>query len=394
MPDQPLVSCIMPTHDRPQFVPFAIEYFQRQDYAAKELIVLDDGDIPVVHLIPPDPQIRYVRMSGRHTLGAKRNIGCEMAQGDIIAHWDDDDWMAAWRLPYQQQMLLTEDADICGLSTLLFFNPESGTTWQYRYPPGGRTWLAGGTFCYRKDLWLRNRFREVNIGEDNGFVMNPTTNKVVALPDDRFYVAMIHRQNTSPKHCTGARWQPWTGDLRAIMGEDLARYQPGAQLRTKPFAEEVGVTGGSPMKLNLGCCDNLLDGYINVDRVPGPGVTVADLQQPWPWPDNSVAHIRAHDVIEHLADKIFTMNEIWRVLQPGGQVEIIVPTTEGTGAWQDPTHVSFWNRRSFLYYEAGNPYRERFAQHYGIKARFRTVSEHTSPSVDGPKLTIVLQAVK
>jgi hypothetical protein len=88
------------------------------------------------------------------------------------------------------------------------------------------------------------------------------------------------------------------------------------------------------------------------------------------------------------------MNELWRVLGPGGTAEIAVPTTDGPGAFQDPTHVSFWNRRSFLYYEDRNPYRERFARHYGITARFCVLNEHVDQSVDGPRLTIVLQAVK
>jgi ubiquinone/menaquinone biosynthesis C-methylase UbiE len=150
----------------------------------------------------------------------------------------------------------------------------------------------------------------------------------------------------------------------------------------------------SEVKLNLGCCDSLLDGYVNVDKMPGPGVEVVDLAERWPWPENSVDQVRAWDIIEHLADKIFTMNELWRVLKPGGIVEIAVPTTDGTGAFQDPTHASFWNRRSFLYYEAGNPYRERFAHYYGIRAKFRVRGERTEHSIDGPRLTIVLEALK
>ena len=88
------------------------------------------------------------------------------------------------------------------------------------------------------------------------------------------------------------------------------------------------------------------------------------------------------------------MNEMWRVLCPGGQAEIAVPTTDGPGAFQDPTHVTFWNRRSFLYYEAGNPYRERFASPYGIRAKFRIAGERIDQSLDGPRLTITLEAVK
>lgn len=148
------------------------------------------------------------------------------------------------------------------------------------------------------------------------------------------------------------------------------------------------------LRLNLGCSDRLLDGFVNVDIAPGPGVQVADLRMAWPWPDNAAELIYAFDIIEHLPDKIHVMNEIYRVLAPGGQAHIVVPTTDGPGAFQDPTHVSYWHRRSFLYFEDGNPYRERFAQAYGIVARFRVVEEGIGLSQDGPKLSIHLAAVK
>ncbi len=148
------------------------------------------------------------------------------------------------------------------------------------------------------------------------------------------------------------------------------------------------------MKLNLGAADRVLLGFVNADITPGPGITVVDLRGAWPWPDGSVAHAVAWDIIEHLPDKIHTMNELWRVLAPGGTAEITVPTTDGPGAFQDPTHTSFWNARSFLYYEAGNIYRERFAASYGIRAAFRTVNKKVELTMDGPKLSIELEAVK
>jgi Glycosyl transferase family 2/Methyltransferase domain len=147
------------------------------------------------------------------------------------------------------------------------------------------------------------------------------------------------------------------------------------------------------LKLNLGCSDRHLPGYVNVDVVM-PADFLVDLSRRWPWEDSSVDEIVAEDIIEHLQYKITTMNELWRVLKPGGRVRIAVPTTDGPGAFQDPTHVSFWNRRSFLYYEAGNIYRERFAKAYGIEAAFRVLSEHIDNTMDGPRLTIDLAAVK
>lgn len=131
--------------------------------------------------------------------------------------------------------------------------------------------------------------------------------------------------------------------------------------------------GQSGLKLNLGASDRRFDGFLSVDIVP-PADVLADLSKPWPWPDSSVEEILAYDVIEHLPDKRLTLNEIWRVLQPGGIARIQVPDcSEGDGADCDPTHVSRWNRSSFEYVEKGTFERERFrnSDYYGIKADFK-----------------------
>lgn len=383
---QPLVSCIMPTADRRRFVPQAIRNFLSQDYANKELIILDDGRDSVAALVPQSDHVSYVRSETKQNLGAKRNQCVQASRGELILHWDDDDWSAPHRIRYQVETLLQAGAEICGLRQMLFHHLSRGETWLYSYPAGERPWLLGGSLLYTREFWKRHPFPNLQVAEDTSFVWSEPILRVAVLPDYRFYVAMIHEANTSPKACSGSYWSRSSEDLRLVMGESLDCY-----LRTSCPES----SGGRPMKLNLGCCDAPVSGFVNVDIVAGPGVDqVADLKSPWPWADNSVEYIRAWDIIEHLPDKIMTMNEIYRVLAPGGSVEIAVPTTDGSGAFQDPTHVSFWNRRSFLYYEDGNPYRERFAKHYGIRARFRTVWERSDASVDGPRLTIILQAVK
>jgi hypothetical protein len=133
---EPLVSCIMPTADRRAFVPHAIRYFQRQDYAKRELIILDDGSDPVGDLITDDPRIRYLRMHERRTIGAKHNLGCELARGDIIVHWDDDDWFAEWRLSYQVSELLKHPTmTLSGLSRVLFYSPTIAPGSTFIRPP-------------------------------------------------------------------------------------------------------------------------------------------------------------------------------------------------------------------------------------------------------------------
>src|SRR5262245_2838278 len=67
------VSCIMPTANRRRFVPSAIRYFVTQDYADKELVILDDGEDAIADLVPYDARIRYIRETPPRLIAAKRN---------------------------------------------------------------------------------------------------------------------------------------------------------------------------------------------------------------------------------------------------------------------------------------------------------------------------------
>src|SRR3954466_9600463 len=111
-----LVSCIMPTRDRRRFVEQSVRYFLRQDYAPAELVVVDDGSDSVSDLCGNDPRIRYLQLDQRQTIGAKRNLGCECASGEVILHWDDDDWYSRRRISYQVGELLQRGAEVCGLA--------------------------------------------------------------------------------------------------------------------------------------------------------------------------------------------------------------------------------------------------------------------------------------
>lgn len=150
------------------------------------------------------------------------------------------------------------------------------------------------------------------------------------------------------------------------------------------------------LKLNLGCSDALVAGYENVDIVE-PADRIADLNEKWPWDDSSIDEIRAWDLIEHLRSPIHTMNEAWRVLKRGGKFDIWVPTTDGRGWAQDPTHVCNppFNRNSFFYYEHGNPHLTRFAPKNGVRCAYRIIFEDEKLYAGNvSKLRIVLEAVK
>jgi SAM-dependent methyltransferase len=96
-------------------------------------------------------------------------------------------------------------------------------------------------------------------------------------------------------------------------------------------------------------------GYLNLDPVHGEGDFRRRAQDGIPLPDGSVETARCSHLLEHIpagAERIAVMNEVWRVLQAGGEFEIIVPLFV-PGRWEaiaDPTHVSLWVRESFDYF--------------------------------------------
>ena len=205
------------------------------------------------------------------------------------------------------------------------------------------------------------------------------------------------------------------------------------------------------MRLHLGCSDVHKPGYLGVDVCePPPWATEENFLRedlsgldvhvfpgegflpdsfaawepaPWPWEDSSVDEIIAHDVFEHIdnmqfrgnAGMIWTFNESWRVLKPGGKLDLIVPCLPGSAPFVDPTHkVVYHADNAFYFTERWNHpqgERGRLGDAYDITALFRTVGGRSynpkagpeesewvpinyAPRTDRHKLFLVLEAVK
>ena len=196
-----VVSCVMPTRDRRAWVPLALRCWLEQDMPGqqRELVVIDDGPDPVADLLLHQPGVRYVYLEGQHSIGAKINLGCEMAVGDVIALWADDDWHAPRRLSYQMDALTAAGAAICGCDSMLAWDACDDEMWLYQFVPGRRTtaYVCGGTMMFRRPFWEERPFDHGGDGEDTRFVMGRTP--VLGTLDYEFYVATQHGRNTAPK---------------------------------------------------------------------------------------------------------------------------------------------------------------------------------------------------
>ena len=121
--------------------------------------------------------------------------------------------------------------------------------------------------------------------------------------------------------------------------------------------------------LNLGCGLDHVPGYVNIDnrRQVNPDL-FCDVTGGLPYPNSSVDYVRAYDFLEHIpsSEVVGVIEEIWRVLKPGGTFESFTPDAEhGQGAFQDPHHLSFWVENSWVYYSD-----KGMRDLYGIKANF------------------------
>jgi glycosyltransferase involved in cell wall biosynthesis len=220
----PLISCITPTYNRRRFLPAAVAQFLRQDWPSKELIVVDDGTDCVRDVVPDDPRIVYIRLDRRATIGRKRNIACDRARGEVVAHWDDDDWHATHRLRLQAQALLASHADVCGITKLLFCNPEEERAWEFAYH-GTAPWVGGSSMVYRRAAWAKTPFPDCDVGEDARFAASRPRSQVLVLTDGSFHVGRVHAANVTPKIAMAPAWRALPIEtIRDLLGGDWPSF--------------------------------------------------------------------------------------------------------------------------------------------------------------------------
>lgn len=109
-----------------------------------------------------------------------------------------------------------------------------------------------------------------------------------------------------------------------------------------------------PLKvLDLGCGNKKRPGAIGIDF---NSRTAADIIHnlnnfPYPLEDSSFDEIYLDNTLEHLDDVIRVMEEVHRILKPGGLVKVIVPYFRSLWACIDPTHKHFFTVESFAYFD-------------------------------------------
>lgn len=94
------------------------------------------------------------------------------------------------------------------------------------------------------------------------------------------------------------------------------------------------------LKLDLGCGKNPKEGFVGVDVRDFGQAIKTDLTKTWPWRDETVSEAHCSHFVEHLTapQRVHFVNELWRVLKPEGNCQLIVPHWASCRAYGDLTH--------------------------------------------------------
>jgi len=356
-------SIITPSHKYQSYFDELYLSITQQTYDNWEWIVYLNGEFKKDQLskeILNDKRVKiYTNYDGNTNIGYVKNKAFSLGTGDVLVEMDHDDILTPDCL--KELKIAFEENLECGFvysnnatyhmeDKFIPYNPVFG--WTYgEYDWNGKKLIAMNTFepsshslsyiWYSPDhvrAWRKNTYEEIgghnvklSICDDHELMIRTyLVTKFYHIPK----VLYIYRI---------------TGDNSFLERNDAI------QIKTKElhnqYAQQLAERDtdlNGLLKIDMGGGLFPRAGYTTIDQEDGN--IICDLNEGIPLPDNSVGVINVSHVLQKVQDKSKIISEIYRVLSDGGWAFIEVPSTDGRGAFQDPTHVSYWNQNSFEYY--------------------------------------------
>lgn len=355
-------SIITPTH-RPNFIGELYQSIKEQTHKDWEWILYLNGGIAASDLpdeIVSDKKVKiYIddvcELSSN--VGYQKNKAFHLGTGDVLVEVDHDDillpnCLAELEKAYKEDpevgFVYSDDAILA--DNMLPFNSAMGWTHK-EFEWKGKKLLAHDGFpvdggavsmiyyapdhvrSWKKEVYHYVGGHNVNLSilDDQDLMIRTYLVAKFKHIQKVLYIYRVHGDNT------------WLERNKAIQEGTWQMFNQWQQRLAERDADLRGLR-----KIDIGGGLYPKEGYESVDITNGD--ITADLNERWPFKDGEVGVINASHVIEHLKDKHHTMSELYRVLADGAWAFIEVPSTDGRGAWQDPTHVSYWNQNTFWYY--------------------------------------------
>lgn len=358
-------SIITPEHD-PENINYLLELYDSicaQTYDNWEWVIyLNNG--AAVNFIPEkivsNPKVSiHVQFYFNKNIGSIKHFAFKKGTGDILVEVDHDDLITPDCLEKLNEAFQNKEIGFVYSDSAILhmqnnftpYDPRYG--WTYRmFDWRGQSLYAMNSFeptsqamsyiwyapdhirAWRKSVYdeIGGHNRDLEVCDDHELVIRTyLASKMKRIPEP-LYIYRVTGNNT------------WLNRNQLIQDTTKELFKTYARSLAERDADLKGL-----LKVDIGGGLNPYPGYFTIDLRENSNI-VHDLNNGIPLQDNSVGVLNASHILEHLHDKTKIMSEIYRVLAHGGWAFIEIPSTDGRGAFQDPTHVSYWNENSFLYY--------------------------------------------
>jgi glycosyltransferase involved in cell wall biosynthesis len=198
----PFVSVCTPTFNRRPFIEMMFQCFRNQTYPKDrmEWIIVDDGTDKISDLIYASniPQIKYVALDKKVSLGEKRNIMHKHIKGSIVVYMDDDDYYPPERVQHAVSRLMEVPSALCAGSSEMYIYFKHINK-MYQSGPFSPTHATAATFAFRAELLKQTQFdNNAALAEEKAFLKNYTI-PFVQLDSLKTILVFSHDQNTFDK---------------------------------------------------------------------------------------------------------------------------------------------------------------------------------------------------
>jgi glycosyltransferase involved in cell wall biosynthesis len=367
-----MLSIYTPSHNT-RWLDTAYDSLRAQDYEDWEWVVLLNAGASWGRA--DDSRVK-IYTSTAQGVGALKRRAVELCSGEVLVELDHDDWLApnalseiarAFGANPDASLVYSDCTQVNEDGSPNFDKFAEGNGWTYRTEGDYQVIEAKPPTPHNVSyIWYApNHVRAISrphydkaggydadrdICDDADLICRLYQTGPFVHISQALYYQRVHPANTQRDPEINAK----------IQTETVRIYDHYVQDNALAWATREGLVA-----LDLGGAHACPEGYVPVDREVFPNQDVFEYLSHCK--DESVGVVRAVDFLEHVPDKIALMNEIYRVLAPGGMLLSLTPSTDGRGAFCDPTHCSYWNELSFRYYCD-----EEFAKYVpAITARFR-----------------------
>jgi O-antigen biosynthesis protein len=379
---EPIISVFTPSHNTRWLVDI-YKCLQNQTDPNWEWVVLyNNGADPMPELTIDKRVKASYAYNVQPWVGATKAAACALATGDYLLELDHDDLLAPTAIEKAREAFRDPNVGFvysncvrCNIDYTKRERFDARYGWIYRevelngvlldenvhFEPSpacvSRIWFAPDHFrAFRRSVYesIGGHSKDMRVLDDLDLMCRMYKASKFHHIDEPLYIYRVHGENT------------WLKNNQEIQDNVLRIHDQYFPDLCEKWASDNGLRC-----LELGGRLNAKEGFETVDLRDAN--IIANLDERWPFEDNSVGCVRAFDVFEHLKNPIHTIMELYRVLAPGGYALIQVPSTDGRGAFQDPTHVSFWNENSFAYYTDA-----RMNRYIDCPVRFQSVRRYTT----------------